>query len=140
MNLDELSQRLVKCKHFQWMPGMKTVSGARVLAVKDDDLVIDEINDNAPAFRPRLPSFERLKASDELPDLTNPATLGCLLHLVREAWRDPSYTTRAWQGSSGDLLWHMALAKSVTAGMLGVFLQSYASEAEALVAALEAAP
>jgi hypothetical protein len=131
MNFDELARHQKAIKHFRWMPGMKTVSGARVVAVKDDDLVIDEINDNAPAFRPRLPSFERLKATEELPDLSDPATLGCLLHLVREAWGGDGVFVRlaasGWRVMRGSV----SSVVNISAG---------ATEAEALVAALEAAP
>jgi hypothetical protein len=138
MNLDELSRRLVKCKHFRWMEGMKTVSGARVLAVKDDDLVIDEINDNAPAFRPRLPSFERLKASDELPDLTDPATLGCLLHLVREAWGEPWVGFAAEPDDEGVDRWYPFSSRWHGNQFFDDDAPAYRTEAEALVAALEA--
>jgi hypothetical protein len=72
-----------------------------------------------------------------LPDLTDPATVGCLLALVREAWGDP-----------GASVWHDRRA-SVWSWMAdgcihGVWRPSdadgYDNEAEALVAALEAAP
>lgn len=64
-----------------------------------------------------------------LPDLSDPATLGCLLALVREAWSDDrvscfySSTICAWvvKVPSGDIY------------------EDYASEGGALVAALEAA-
>jgi hypothetical protein len=60
-----------------------------------------------------------------LPDLTDLATLGCLLALVRVAWGDPSLHIS--RGRSG---WHPNCAG----------LGRYATEAEALVAALESAP
>ena len=71
-----------------------------------------------------------------LPDLTDPATLGCLLHLVREAWGEPGAYVhhdrperrepgRPWELWFGD-----------GSNVVGVF----PTEAEALVAALEAAP
>ena len=57
----ELGKRLVACKHFRWMPGMLTDLGERVM---DPDIFY-------------LGTF---------PDFRDPATLGCLLALVREAW------------------------------------------------------
>jgi hypothetical protein len=71
----------------------------------------------------------------DLPDLSDPATLGCLLALVREAL-DP----RVW-GSP------LCLAKTKEGWELGYFLNgdwftplgTCDTEAEALVAALEAA-
>lgn len=65
---------------------------------------------------------------DDVPDLTDPATLGCLLALVREAWGDPHANTLGagpyWSVWSG----HVCRARGC------------ATEAEALVVALEAAP
>ena len=68
----------------------------------------------------------------DLPDLTDPATLGCLLALVREAWGDPKIHVVP-RGAS---VWATAYAgwlhkKAIACG---------ATEAEALVAALEGAP
>ena len=71
-----------------------------------------------------------------VPDLRDPATLGCLLALVREAWGDPTI--------------HLTCVDSLEAGQYDWIVRSVAdkwssdllsdSEAEALVAALEAAP
>ena len=66
---------------------------------------------------------------DELPDLNDPATLGCLLALAREAWGLVLHTelvcTAMWQVNLGTL-WHP--------------VGPYATEGEALVAAILAAP
>jgi len=68
-------------------------------------------------------------ASDVLPDLFDPATVGCLLALVREAYDDEHAHVRAAAGG-----WHFhtldPMAPRVTAP----------TEAQCLVAALEAAP
>lgn len=66
-----------------------------------------------------------------LPDLSDPATLGCLLELVREAWG----TETAWVEPGHDGLWEMCIYVSGAPRLL----ESYQTEAEALVAALEAA-
>jgi len=63
-----------------------------------------------------------------LPDLQDPATLGCLLALVREAYPD-AYTVPQFGGG-----WEVA--SPVDADVVGDGL----SEAEALVAALERSP
>jgi len=68
--------------------------------------------------------------SADLPDLTDPATLGCLLHLVREHWGDCSaHIRRIPLPSVGELsLCHAPFSLLQTHG---------ATEAEALVKALE---
>jgi len=67
------------------------------------------------------------------PDLTDPATLGCLLALVEAAWSMP---VAAWYPKNEGVC-------SVSAGRLPVVTGRHwteATKAEALVAALEAAP
>jgi hypothetical protein len=66
-----------------------------------------------------------------LPDLTDPATVGCLLALVREAWSDP-YLCAVGDPDTG---WRV---DAVTAQVQD--LHGYSSEAEALVYALERSP
>jgi hypothetical protein len=67
----------------------------------------------------------------DYPDLSDPATLGCLLALVREAWKNQqvhvvklAYGFMSWQAWNAD--------RDIAA--------KCATEVEALVAALEAAP
>jgi hypothetical protein len=101
--MSDLAKRAVACRHWRWMPGMLIDDGTRL---------------SAP-----LP-HRMLAALDALPDLTDPATLGCLLALVREAWGRPGAVCAC---IPSDALWRCC-------GEYG------ATEAEALVAALEAAP
>jgi hypothetical protein len=114
----ELSRRAVACKGWRWSPGMLDVSGRRVLCVWPDDLGIkwSHLLDNRV-----------VRDADALPDLTDPATQGCLLALVREAWGNPHIVVeRGW-----DLAWGHERP-----GPSGYWL----TEAEMLVAALESAP
>ena len=69
-----------------------------------------------------------LAGSRELPDLSDPATLGCLLALVREAWGDSKTCARP---DLEDDVWYVVTRSG---------LAFAATEAEALVAALESAP
>jgi hypothetical protein len=64
-----------------------------------------------------------------LPDLTDPATLGCLLALVREAWNDQRAYIRASFG------W-----EHITDYCVEKWPPGGETEAEALVAALKSAP
>jgi hypothetical protein len=68
--------------------------------------------------------------ADAVPVLTDPATLGCLLALVREAWGDPLAYTMAYYGR-----WTLCSDRDEA-----IDPGDGATEAEALIAALEAAP
>lgn len=68
MNHDELARRAVKSPHWRWMPGMRWRT--------DDDA--GRLDDYQPEYMGR--------PSDALPDLTDPATVGCLYALLREHW------------------------------------------------------
>ncbi len=65
------------------------------------------------------------------PDFTNPASLGVLMQVVREAWGEPDACASSMQGYDGDFGWRVWAGGS-TAGHGGD------TEAEAWVAALEA--
>jgi hypothetical protein len=105
---EELAKRAVACKRWRWMPGMLTINGTRIQ---------------------RTPNVEITAA---WPDLDDPATLGCLLALVREAWGDPSLCAND-AGAYDLMFWHVYTDdKFVSIGCQ--------TEGEALVAALEAAP
>ena len=111
-DLIELARRAVWCKSWRWMPGMLCVPGEGMMGVPrrlTDDA--DWPHDLGMRF----------------PVLTDPATLGCLLALVREAWGQPElYCSRSIGPGWGvyDFIDEVGLGHT---------------EAEALVAALEAA-
>ena len=56
-------------------------------------------HDEGEHWEPYIGSGVYERCRDALPDLTDPATLGCLLALVREAWQDPTITTHCWRVS-----------------------------------------
>lgn len=116
-----LARRAVACKNFRWMPGMLTNHGARCLG---RDLWVDRGERGIVYADPN---------EGEVPDLTDSATLGCLLVLVREAWNDPHASV--WYDSA---YWHSGNRWSWWAKEQSRV--DYDTEAEALVAALEAAP
>jgi hypothetical protein len=107
-----LGRRAVACKGWRWMPGM--------LAHFEHD-----------GRRVRVGMPDAWASTTALPDLTDPATVGCLLALVREAWSDP-YLCAVGDPDTG---WRV---DAVTAQVQD--LHGYSSEAEALVYALERSP
>ena len=71
-----------------------------------------------------------------VPDVSDPATLGCLLALVRKAWGD-EHISVAFAKAEGRLV----IIESHCNAMLANNRYFYGdTEAEALIAALEAAP
>jgi len=74
-----------------------------------------------------------LLAGNPLIDLADPATLGCLLHLVREAWGDPHASSRWLQPAWKFLVQRPGYVSYTVVG-------EGRTEAEALVRALESAP
>jgi hypothetical protein len=109
---EALARRAVACPRWRWMPGMLLIGGHRV----DGDDVLSEYR---PAYA--------------LPDLTDPATLGCLLALVREAWSEPILSV-AWAGGRWYVVQRILLSVDALRWI------DTATEAEALAATLEAAP
>ena len=122
MNDEELyalGRRAVACKGFRWLPGMKALGSFRV------------VESVVPMMFPV-----------DTPDLSDPATLGCLLALVREAWGDPAYL---WGGhaevrrDSETLFVVLRFGHDANGFLVERWVASGATEAEALVAALEIA-
>ena len=124
--MTDLAKRAVACKHWRWMPGMSVDARAQVgrmphctvihidegwgVGVHDGIEICSDLDDMTGV----LPRFE------------DPATLGCLLQLVREAHDNPRIHVRWVVG-----------AERWACGFDGKSYGTGESEAEALVAALE---
>ena len=126
---EALGKRLVACRHFRPLRGMLDMQGR----TWDTSLLW------------------RWSNVCDVPDLRDPATLGCVLALVREAWRCPTIyvrqsTTR--RVSDGVIAWEVCdlYLDAEACRALGVSCEGsvgswgHGSEAEALVVALERAP
>jgi len=126
----ELARRAIACRHWRWMPGMNThadigcgIVEMRILHNEHRDY----LGDDELGF-----GSVSMSSTNALPDLSDTATLGCLLHLVREARQEPWYYPTA-QVYGGQVLWLVERPVSERQTL-------HESEASALVAALEAAP
>ena len=129
----EISERLIACKGFRWMPGMRTLGEWRIINVDADGVeVVTDLGEVVLFHSGDLPHI-----ASSLPDLTDPATIGCLLVLVREVWEDPTASTAATREADGKRGWVMDCwdPKSPLNG-----IGPFQSEAATLVAALVAAP
>jgi hypothetical protein len=144
-----LSRRAVACKGWRWMPGMRTDSKfARVVAVDSDTGAACASEEGATNDDCHAVWLDSVLV---LPDLTDPATVGCLLDLVRKAWRCPAAYVRQTgtrRASDGILAWEVCdlwfdaeACKALGVDREGsVGCWGHASEVEALVFALENAP
>lgn len=111
-----LSRRAVACRGWRWMPGMRVMPAGGMVAAP---LRLTDDYDWPHDLGLRLP------------DLSDPATLGCLLALVREAWRCPTLSPSEGLNSGWEVwLWN---------GPSRLVRSRGTTEAEALVAALESA-
>lgn len=123
----ELGRRAVACKGWRWMPGMLDgIHKDRVFELEYGEVYLSGCGPDGDrqSFLP-----------DDCyawPDLRDPATLGCLLAMVREAWNEPTICTDASR-ACGSEAWTCHLLTDDYPSWQG-------TEAEALVAALEAAP
>jgi hypothetical protein len=155
-----LARRAIACKGWRWMPGMEfhlDGAGAMSSGWRVQSVQMRVLDGWAHAVRtviagpcefilaPRGNIHVRFtdgtlsrkpSGTTMLPCIEDPATLGCLLVLVREAWGDPTICTSALQ--LGDLPgW---VVECFTQPSNIHVLAPCPTEAEALVAALEAAP
>ena len=134
MSNEDLARRAVASPHWRWIPGMLAIHpNWREYRVSHVGLTGMH---GACRYASPMGGVERAvvalplpTSSDVLPDLTDPATVGCLLALVREAYDDRDAFVGRYAG-----YWTFEtldpMAPRVTAP----------TEAHCLVAALEAAP
>jgi hypothetical protein len=114
-SVQDLANRAISCQHWRWIEGMLSNEG-RVTYISDGRVM-------ALGSGP----YEHDIGISALPDLDDPATLGCLLALIRGVFKDPdSCCLLEFNGS-----WQVFAHDSK--------ISDCKTEIEALVSALESA-
>ena len=154
-DLIKLARRAVACKGWRWMQGMRARgcgdSGIVTNVWSDADThqttnIFVSYDEECRSCEHVAPDFDQC-----LPDLSDPATLGCLLALVREAWGSTAHIVRLHtnvfkdNGTEPACWWALAVGLTSEPTLFEKEPERsgwYAgpTEAEALVAALEGAP
>jgi hypothetical protein len=120
-NYEALARRAVACRRWRWMPGMRYCTKRQAYRLTEDHF---------------LGGLSLV--ADCLPDFSDTATLGCLLHLVREAWGSTASVSvnmsGFWAVGGATVLSGKGKGSSIN---LGIWK---GSELDALVSALEVAP
>ena len=153
----ELARRVVKCKGWRWVPGMLLLhpswSQFRISTVGLTG-VRGVCSHSSPMGGAEwaILALPLPLSDDILPDLDDPATLGCLLALVREAWGEPRLVVVWWGACWGIELDDRDFCASIEARAIRhagkrcciggpcEHPATGATEAEALAVALEATP
>lgn len=139
-----LAERAVACKKWRWMAGMVVHIPACGSSPERKGTLVEERG--FPGHSCYVGGVGLCSVPPKsLPDLSGPATLGCLRELVREVWGDPHIYTvqgaeRRWYICRLGEDFELTLRKS---GYFASSMEeelSFSTEVEALVGALEVAP
>ena len=134
-DLEALGRRAVACAGWRWKEGMLAVPApgssyegwCRILRVSQEDGPVETWTDEDGTILDSEKDGDFATFADIIPWLGDPATLGCLLALVREK-----------HGACTGILWVPDVAKWVVFSENGTPIATGDTEAAALVAALEA--
>lgn len=137
----ELGKRLVACKHFKWMPGMlcqrRLHTGewvpVRLMEAAYNATVIDyrfvernavpSMNQDAARIMAEgyVTQSGWVLAEDLVPDLSDAATKGCVMQLLREMWGGKIVITWGngwWSIETEEVTWDNDLLPSFESGLL----------------------
>ena len=132
MKLKELHKSVNRINGWRVMPGMREDDGSLVVSADDRGYITTSGGVHSRSYRDTTDCLDchTLPLEHFEADLTDPATLGCLLHLVREAWGAPTVFV-SYDDASLKWRWDTVHGGSK---------EGWDTEAEALVEALRAAP
>lgn len=89
LELEQLGEQAMQSRHWRWMPGMQNVAGCRVIRAYSEGGARYEVG------IPKGYTMTTVVYTPCPPDLEDPATLGCLMSLVQEAWGGKWYPKAA---------------------------------------------
>ena len=131
METREKLRRLLQSKHWRPMPGMLNIYGDRIVGIAPaegdyEDGGLWRVSGKLQVVYHGGDGVQGMHPSDFVPDLSDPATRGCVLELMREALgpcyvrRDGAYTYRIICPSPNA---HLGLASYLTEAdaILGAF-------------------
>lgn len=129
---NELARRFVACKGWRWLGGM-------AYTMRDDAGLCfgrQRMTDGVLGLVAMIPISVSDRQWEQLPDLSDAATRGCILELCREVWHDPYMHCQFIIAELKQPDCWMAIADC------GIGRREFVgrTEIEALLAALEAAP
>ncbi len=134
--LEALGRRAVACKHWRWLPGMLALTDgqgwARIYAVQSDGWI--RLGGGHPFESPihtKTPLY---------PNLSDAATKGAVLAVVREAWQEPCLSVICLSDTPNGQSWGVRSYGKTFASYSLNGAEDGLTEAESLVCALEAAP
>lgn len=130
----DLARRAVACKGWRWLPGMRVVESRNGC-----DSLLGWHDDHGWNACAATGAWVRFQNADKLlPVLRDPATRGCLLQLVREAWGKQVYAVPICYHER--ITHWLAVVPDPATDECGWPDFYGADEVSALIAALEAAP
>ena len=126
-----LARRAVACKGWRWIPRMVGIMGDEeitVLGLTGGATSLNQTEVRLVIYQHRHHKITVVDDDWAIPDVTDAATVGCLLALVREAWEPYGTFVSTHRYDGGE--WSIRTLP----------IPMFATEAEALIAALERAP
>ena len=134
-----LARRAVACPGWRWLPGMMRMNGERLIWCNETEREWATTTFSKAGIERAL---ARWHLPRDLPDLTDPATLGCMLAMVREVHGPSTVVRHIGYDGKGGKEWAVCDRSPLVNGwhLAAPDLGYWTSEAEALVAAMENAP